>query len=83
MPMAIEGSVEVVANQQRRSTAPLPSASPHQNPQLLPRLASYRTRYLLFCVASITHYSVHLHLDFERVNVNNNKRAASQQRVSA
>jgi hypothetical protein len=62
MPMAIEGSVEVVANQQRRSTAPLPSASPHQNPELLPRLASYRTRYLLFCVASITHYSVHLHL---------------------
>jgi len=24
MPMVIEGSVEVVANQQRRSTAPLP-----------------------------------------------------------
>jgi len=55
MHVVIEGSVEVVANQQRRSTAPLPSASPHQNPRLLPRLASCRTRYLLFCVASITH----------------------------
>ena len=82
MHVVIEGSVEVVANQQRRSTAPLPSASPHQNPRLLPRLASCRTRYLLFCVASITHYPVHLHLNFERANVNNNKRAALQQRVT-
>jgi hypothetical protein len=43
----------------------------------------YRIRYLLFYVASITHYSIYLYLDFKRVNVNNNKRAALQQRVSA
>jgi hypothetical protein len=73
MPISIEGSIEVAANQQRRSLPPLPSASPHQNPRLLPRLAS--------CVASITHYPFYLHLDFERANVNNNKRAALQQRV--
>jgi hypothetical protein len=74
MPISIEGSIEVAANQQRCSLLPLPSASPHQNPRLLPRLAS--------CVASITHYPFHLHLDFERANVNNNKRAAAKQRVT-
>jgi hypothetical protein len=57
MPMAIEGSMEVAANQQRRSLPPLPSASPHQNPWLLPRLAS--------CVAFITHYPSYLHLDLK------------------
>jgi hypothetical protein len=74
MPISIEGSIEVAANQQRRSLPPLPSASPHQNPRLLPRLAS--------CIASITHYPFHLHLDFKRANVNNNKCAALQQRVT-
>jgi hypothetical protein len=85
MAMSIEGSMEVAANQQRRSTAPLLSASPHQNPRLLPRLASCRIEYLLLCFASITHYPFYLHLDFEiryRANVNNNKRAALQQRVT-
>ena len=80
--MLIEGSVEVVANQQRRSTVTLPSASPHQNARLLPRLASCRTEYLLLCVASITHYLVHLHLNFKRATVTNNIRAALQQRVT-
>jgi hypothetical protein len=77
--------MEVAANQQRRSTTPLPSASPHQNPWLLPRLASCRTEYLLLCVASIIHYTFHLHLDFKlryRANVNNNKRAAAKLRVT-
>jgi hypothetical protein len=74
MPISIEGSIEVAANQQRRSLPSLPSASPHQNPRLLPRLAS--------CVASISHYPFYLHLDFKRANVNNNKRAALQQRVT-
>jgi hypothetical protein len=77
--------MEVAANQQRRSTTPLPSALPRQNPRLLPRLASCRTEYLLLCVASIIHYPFHLHLDFKlryRANVNNNKRTAAKQRVT-
>jgi hypothetical protein len=85
MTISIESSMEVAANQQRRSTALLLSASPHQNPRLLPRLASCRIEYLLLCFASITHYPFYLHLDFEiryRANVNNNKRAALQQRVT-
>jgi len=85
MTISIEGSMEVAANQQRRSKAPLPSAPPHQNPRLLPCLASCSTEYLPLCVASITHYPFHLHLDFKiryRANVNNNKCAALQQRVT-
>jgi hypothetical protein len=65
MTISIEGSMKVAANQQRCSPAPLPSTSPHQNPRLLLRLASCRTEYRLLCVASITHYPFHLHLDFK------------------
>jgi hypothetical protein len=85
MTISIKDSIEVAANQQRCSTTPLPGASPHQSPQLLLCLASCRTEYLLLCVASIIHYPFHLHLDFKlryRANVNNNKCAALQQRVT-
>jgi hypothetical protein len=77
--------MEVAANQQRRSTIPLPSILPHQSPRLLPHLASCRTEYVLLCVATIIHYLFHLYLDIKlryRANVNNNKRAAAKQRVT-
>jgi hypothetical protein len=77
-----EPSLELSTNHRCRCPIPLPSASPHQNPWLLPRLPSCRTEYLLLCVRSITHYLFHLHLYFNRANVNNNKRAALQQRVT-
>jgi hypothetical protein len=74
----------LLANHRRRFPIPLPSASPYQNPRLLPRLPSRRTEYLLLCVGPITHYlfHFHLHLHFKRANVNNNKRAAAKQRVT-
>lgn len=72
----------MLANYRRRCCIPLPSASPHQSPQMLPRLPSCRIEYLLLCVRSITHYLFHLHLHFARANVNNNKRAALQSRLT-
>jgi hypothetical protein len=77
-----EPSLHLIANHRRRSIKPLPSASPYQNPRLLPCLPSCRTEYLLLCVGSITHYLFYLHLNLYRVNVNNNKRAAQQNRVT-
>jgi hypothetical protein len=72
----------LLANHRRRFPISLLSASPYQNPRLLPRLPSRRTEYLLLCVESITHYLFHLHLHFKRANINNNKLAALQQRVT-
>ena len=59
----------MLANHCRYCPILLPSASPHQNLRLLPRLPSFSTEYLLLCVRSITHYLFHLHLNFERANV--------------
>jgi len=79
-----EPSPGLTANHRYCRTISLLSPSPHQNPRLLPRLASCRTEYLAPCVRSITHCSSHLHLNVKiryRANVNINKHAATLQRV--
>jgi hypothetical protein len=77
-----EPSPGLTANHRGRSSTPLPSPSPHQNPRLLPRLASCKTKYLALCVGPITHCPFYLHLHFGRANLNNKKRAAAKQRVT-